>query len=42
MVRAHLESTGRKDEPLEQIVTGLSLEPRMTTIRWEIMSALDV
>jgi hypothetical protein len=42
MVRTHLKSTGRKDEPLEQIVTGLSLEPGMKTIRWKIVSALDV
>jgi putative Mg2+ transporter-C (MgtC) family protein len=42
MVRAHLKSTGRKDELLEQIVTRLSLEPGVTTIQWEIVSALDV
>ena len=41
MVRAHLKATGRKDELLEQIVTRLSLEPGVTTIRWEIVSALD-
>jgi putative Mg2+ transporter-C (MgtC) family protein len=41
-VRAQLKSTGRKDEFLEQIVTRLSLEPGVTTIRWEIASALDV
>jgi hypothetical protein len=42
MVRAHLKSIGRKDELLEQIVTRLSLEPGVTTIQWEIVSALDV
>jgi putative Mg2+ transporter-C (MgtC) family protein len=42
MVRAHLKSTGRKNELLEQIVTRLSLEPGVTTIQWEIVSALDV
>jgi putative Mg2+ transporter-C (MgtC) family protein len=41
-VRAQLKSTGRKDEFLEQIVTRLSLEPGVTTIRWEVASALDV
>jgi putative Mg2+ transporter-C (MgtC) family protein len=41
-VRAQLKSTGRKDEFLEQIVTRLSLEPGVTTIRWEIASSLDV
>jgi putative Mg2+ transporter-C (MgtC) family protein len=41
-VRAQVRSTGRKDEFLEQIVTRLSLEPGVTTIRWEIASALDV
>lgn len=40
-VRAHVKSIGRKDELLEQIVTRLSLEPGVTTIRWEILSALD-
>jgi putative Mg2+ transporter-C (MgtC) family protein len=41
-VRAQVKSTGRKDEFLEQIVTRLSLEPGVTTIRWEIAAALDV
>ncbi len=41
-VRAQVKSTGRKDEFLEQIVTRLSLEPGVTTIRWEIASALNV
>jgi putative Mg2+ transporter-C (MgtC) family protein len=41
-VRAQVKSTGRKDELLEQIVSRLSLEPGVTTIRWEIASALDV
>lgn len=40
-VRAHVKSVGRKDDPLEQIVTRLSLEPGVTTIRWEIVSELD-
>jgi putative Mg2+ transporter-C (MgtC) family protein len=40
-VRAHVKSMGRKDEFLEQIVTRLSLEPGVTTIRWEVVSALD-
>jgi putative Mg2+ transporter-C (MgtC) family protein len=39
MVRAYLKATGRKDELLEQIVTRLSLEPGVTTIQWEIVSA---
>ena len=38
MVRAHLKATGRHEELLEQIVTRLSLEPGVTTIRWEIVS----
>ncbi len=38
-VQANLKSIGRKDELLEQIVTRLSLEPGVTTIRWEIVSA---
>jgi putative Mg2+ transporter-C (MgtC) family protein len=38
MVRAHLKATGRHEERLEQIVTRLSLEPGVTTIRWEIIS----
>jgi putative Mg2+ transporter-C (MgtC) family protein len=41
-VRADLKATGRTDELLEQIVTRLSLEPGVTTIRWEIAGALDV
>jgi putative Mg2+ transporter-C (MgtC) family protein len=41
-VRAHVKSTGRKDEFPEQIVTRLSLEPGVTTIRWEVVSSLDV
>jgi putative Mg2+ transporter-C (MgtC) family protein len=41
-VRAKVKSSGRKDELLEQIVTRLSLEPGVTTIRWEIASTLDV
>ena len=41
MVRAYLKATGRVDELLEQIVTRLSLEPGVTAIRWEIVSALD-
>ena len=40
-VRAHVKSVGRKDDLLEQIVARLSLEPSITTIRWEIVSALD-
>lgn len=40
-VRARVKSVGRKDDLLEQIVTRLSLEPSVTTIRWEIVSALD-
>ena len=35
MVRAHLKATGRHEELLEQIVTRLSLEPGVTTIRWK-------
>jgi putative Mg2+ transporter-C (MgtC) family protein len=37
-VRARLKSMGRKDELLERMVTRLSLEPGVTTIRWEIMA----
>jgi putative Mg2+ transporter-C (MgtC) family protein len=40
-VKAHAKSMGRKDELLEQIVTRLSLESGVTTIRWEILSALE-
>jgi putative Mg2+ transporter-C (MgtC) family protein len=40
-VRAQVKSVGRKDDLLEQIVTRLSLKPGVTTIRWEIVSALD-
>lgn len=40
-VRANVKSIGRKDELLERIVTRLSLEPGVTTIRWEVVSALD-
>ena len=40
-VRAHVKSVGRKDDLLEPIVTRLSLEPGVTAIRWEIVSALD-
>lgn len=39
-VRARVKSLGRKDDLLEQIVTRLSLEPGVTTIRWEIVSDL--
>jgi hypothetical protein len=38
---AELPASLRKDELLEQIVTRLSLEPGVTTIRWEIVSASD-
>ena len=37
-VRARVKSLGRKDDLLEQIVTRLSPEPGVTTIRWEIVS----
>lgn len=40
-VRAHVKSMGRTDNLLEQIVTRLSLEPGVTTIRWEIVAGLD-
>ena len=40
-VKAHVKSMGRKDNLLEQIVTRLSLEPGVTTIRWEIVSATN-
>jgi putative Mg2+ transporter-C (MgtC) family protein len=39
LVRAYLRATGRQEETLEQIVTRLSLEPGVTTIRWEIAAA---
>ncbi|HEY4708872.1 MAG TPA: hypothetical protein VIH46_01750 [Candidatus Acidoferrales bacterium] len=42
MVRVHLKSIGRKDELLEPIVIRLSLEPGVTAIQREILSALDV
>jgi putative Mg2+ transporter-C (MgtC) family protein len=38
VVRAHLKAAGRHEEILEQIVTRLSLEPGVSTIRWEIVS----
>ena len=38
-VKARLKSIGRKDELLERIVTRLSLEPSVTTIRWEILAS---
>jgi len=41
-VRARVKSMGRRDELLEQIVTRLSLEPGVTAIRWEVISAADV
>jgi putative Mg2+ transporter-C (MgtC) family protein len=37
-VKARLKSMGRKDELLERIVTRLSLEPSVTSIRWEIVA----
>jgi len=40
-VRAHVKSIGRTDDLLEQIVVHLSLEPSVTRIRWQIVSALD-
>jgi putative Mg2+ transporter-C (MgtC) family protein len=40
-VRAQVKSAGRKDDLLEQIVTRLSLEPGVTTIRWEVESGLE-
>jgi putative Mg2+ transporter-C (MgtC) family protein len=40
-VKAHVKSMGRKDNLLEQIVARLSLEPGVTTIRWEISSATN-
>src|SRR5215469_4096647 len=40
-VKAQVKSMGRKDNLLEQIVTRLSLEPGVTTIRWEIVSATN-
>ena len=41
MVRAYFKASGRQDELVEQAVTRLSLEPGVTTIRWEIVSAAD-
>lgn len=38
-VKARLKSMGRKDELLERIVTRLSLEPTVTSIRWEILAS---
>jgi putative Mg2+ transporter-C (MgtC) family protein len=40
-VRASLQSLGRNDHLLEQVVTRLSLEPSVTTIRWEVMRTYD-
>jgi hypothetical protein len=39
--KAKVKSTGRKGELLESIGTRLSLEPGVTTIRWEIASTLE-
>lgn len=41
-VRAQVKSVGRKNQLPEQIVARLSLEPGVTSIRWEITSAVDV
>lgn len=41
-VRAQVSLTGGQDEFPEQILTRLSLEPSVTTVRWKIAAALDV
>jgi putative Mg2+ transporter-C (MgtC) family protein len=40
-VSAKLRTVGRKDDVLEQIVTRLSLEPDVTSIRWHVISMID-
>jgi putative Mg2+ transporter-C (MgtC) family protein len=40
-IRAYVKSVGRNDDILEQTVTRLSLEPGVTSIRWEIVSQLS-
>lgn len=40
-VKAQAKSMGRKDDVMEQIVTRLSLEPGVTTIRWEVVSGAN-
>lgn len=40
-VQAQVKSLGRTDDLLEQVVSRLSLEPGVTTMRWEVVSALD-
>jgi putative Mg2+ transporter-C (MgtC) family protein len=41
-VKAYLKSIGPKEEPLEQIVTRLSLEAGVTAISWEVVAAGNV
>ena len=40
-VKAYLKTIGPKEEALEQIVTGLSLEAGVTAISWEVVAAVD-
>jgi len=40
-VRAYLNAIGPKEEALEQIVTRLSLEPRVTALSWEVAAAVE-
>jgi putative Mg2+ transporter-C (MgtC) family protein len=40
-VKAYLKSIGPKEEPLEQIVTRLSLEAGVTAVSWEVVAAVD-
>jgi hypothetical protein len=40
-VNAYLKAIGPKEEALEQIVTGLSLEAGVTAISWEVVAAVD-
>ena len=40
-IRASLQSLGRSDHLLEQVVTRLSLEPSVTTIHWEVVRTFE-
>ncbi|HXJ42374.1 MAG TPA: MgtC/SapB family protein [Bryobacteraceae bacterium] len=40
-VKAYLKAIGPKEEPLEQIVTRLSLEAGVTAVSWEVVAAVD-
>ena len=40
-VRAYLKSVGPKEQPLESIVSRLSLEPGVSAVSWEEVAAVD-